>query len=281
MSNSARLDFLMDKVSGQATKNKAEDLLREKSIVLVVDVMNNSMRDEGAMKMGMNFDISYFQKSEKPMIEFVEKAKKAGVAVCYIQCIYDYKYIQDNMRNQFILTGTPDVMNKKGSWGDQIIDTLPKPDCRLIKCHFSSFTAHSFLFVDDNCPEITEYLLKTDDMDDEIKAAGGKVMCDYFKEAAANSEKLTAENVDEILASGVVSLDAFLKTKNYDTLIFAGGSTDVCVDATVSAAAERGYTIILPIDLLASECHEKHWEYLDNMGFFKGKLTMSENISFV
>ena len=59
MSNSARLDFLVDKVTGQASKNIVDDLPKGKCLVLVIDVMNNSMRDEGAMKMGMHFDISH------------------------------------------------------------------------------------------------------------------------------------------------------------------------------------------------------------------------------
>ncbi|MBQ3802620.1 MAG: cysteine hydrolase [Oscillospiraceae bacterium] len=280
MSNSARRDYLVDKVSGQASKNIISDLPKGKCLVLVIDVMNNSMRDEGAMKKGMHYDISHLQQTERPMIGFIEKAKRAGVPCCYVQCIYDYKYIPDNMRNEFVFNGIPDVLNKKGTWGDQIIDTLPEPDYRLIKCQFSSFHANTFLFIDGNCPELSQYLLKTVDQDEEVKEAGGKIMEDYFKEAAENRNKANAENIDAILANGVVSLDTLLRSKGIDTLIFAGGSTDVCVDATVTAAAERGYSIILPIDLLASEDENKHWEYLDNMGFFKGKLTTSDNISF-
>ncbi len=281
MEKAARLDYLVGKVTGQANKNKLDNVSQRKCLVLVIDVMNNSMRDEGSMKMGMHFDISHLQQTEKPIISFVERAKKAGVPCCYVQCIYDFKYIMDNMRNEFIFNGTPDVLNKKGTWGDQIIETLPKPDYRLIKCQFSSFTANSFLFIDDKCPDLSAYLLKTEEYDEEVKQTGGKIMEDYFREAAENSVKATAENIDDILSSGVVSLESFLQSKGIDTLIIAGGSTDVCVDATVTAAAERGYSIILPIDLLGSEDQNKHWEYLDNMGFFKGKLTLSENITFV
>ena len=58
-------------------------------------------------------------------------------------------------------------------------------------------------------------------------------------------------------------LQAFLEAHHVDTLIISGGETDVCVLATVLAAVDRGYRVILAEDALCSSSDESHDAMLD------------------
>jgi nicotinamidase-related amidase len=53
-------------------------------------------------------------------------------------------------------------------------------------------------------------------------------------------------------------LQAFLDEHQVDTLIVSGGETDVCVLATVLAAVDIGYRVILAEDALCSSSDESH-----------------------
>jgi len=53
-------------------------------------------------------------------------------------------------------------------------------------------------------------------------------------------------------------LQAFLDEHQVDTLIVSGGKTDVCVLATVLAAVDIGYRVILAEDALCSSSDESH-----------------------
>jgi nicotinamidase-related amidase len=53
-------------------------------------------------------------------------------------------------------------------------------------------------------------------------------------------------------AFGNGQLDALLTQKHVNTLVVSGGETDVCVLATVLAAVDRGYRVILAQDALCS-----------------------------
>jgi nicotinamidase-related amidase len=53
-------------------------------------------------------------------------------------------------------------------------------------------------------------------------------------------------------------LQAFLDQHEVDTLIVSGGETDVCVLATVLAAVDGGYRVILAEDALCSSSDESH-----------------------
>lgn len=53
-------------------------------------------------------------------------------------------------------------------------------------------------------------------------------------------------------------LQAFLDEHQVDTVIVSGGETDVCVLATVLAAVDIGYRVILAEDALCSSSDESH-----------------------
>lgn len=59
-------------------------------------------------------------------------------------------------------------------------------------------------------------------------------------------------------AFGNGELHEFLRRRHVDTLIVSGGETDVCVLATVLAAIDLGYRIILVEDALCSSSDQSH-----------------------
>lgn len=250
-----------------------------KTLLLVIDLINDGNRNEGfAGKVG--FDVSMEQKIEPVVAKLVNRARQAGVEACYVQCIYDFGYLLPNMREQFEMVRLPEGMCNKGTWGAEFVDTLPKPDLWLVKSHFSSFSPHTFLFNPSLHPEIVEYLSLPAEKDDELKKMKKKTLYDYFLEAQAHSAVANPTNIEKIMDIGVVSLDAYLKARGIDTIIITGASTHVCVDAAVCGAAERGYRLLLPVDAIAGEDHDKHWCYLHNHASFKARPLTSDKIIF-
>jgi len=59
-------------------------------------------------------------------------------------------------------------------------------------------------------------------------------------------------------AFGNAKLVPWLKARGVDVLIVSGGETDVCVLATVMAAVDLGYHVVLPTDALCSVRNETH-----------------------
>ena len=53
-------------------------------------------------------------------------------------------------------------------------------------------------------------------------------------------------------------LAGWLRARSVDTLIVTGGETDVCVLATVMAAVDRGFRVVLPPDALCSSSDDTH-----------------------
>jgi nicotinamidase-related amidase len=59
-------------------------------------------------------------------------------------------------------------------------------------------------------------------------------------------------------AFGHRGLAPWLHQRGADTLVVSGGETDVCVLATVMAAIDRGFRVVLPTDALCSGCDGTH-----------------------
>jgi len=59
-------------------------------------------------------------------------------------------------------------------------------------------------------------------------------------------------------AFGHRGLGQWLRERGTDTLIVSGGETDVCVLATVVAAIDRGFRVVLPTDALCSVSDGTH-----------------------
>ena len=250
----------------------------KKTLLLVVDVVNDGNSDRGFFKKILKFDISMFQNIENNLVKLISACKKANIPVVCTSAIYDFEYIPNAMRKRFEAIGIKGGLAQKGAWGSQIIDKLLKQklDFILIKSHYSSFSRlHSFMFKPQKNLELEKYLKLPAKEDTKIKSKGGKIMQDYFKDA----DTLVVKDIDNHLdKGGVVTLDVFLKMKGINTIIITGGSTHVCEDAAVCAASERGYHLIEPIDAVASEDFDKHFMYVHNHGIFKSQLTTTKKI---
>lgn len=262
--------------------NSSDELFLDpkKTLLLVVDMVNDSNRQEGFLAKGGS-DISMELAAESASIKIINRCKEAGLPVCYVKPIYDFKYLLEPMKVQFQASGLPDMLFKKGEWGSEFIDTLPEPDLCLIKSHFSSFSPHSFVYSQKTNSDIKEYLSLPEEKDSHLKDKGKKIMFDFFLEAQKNHALADKSNIDNILDNEVVSFHAYLESKGIDSLIIIGGSTHVCVDAAISGATERGYRVILPVDAMAAEDPAMHWTYLQNLSFFKGIATNTDKINFL
>lgn len=248
-----------------------------KTLLLVVDMVNDGISDDGFFKKVLKFDISMFQGIENNVADLLSACKRAQIPTVCVSAIYDFEYIPEAMRKRFEAMGIRGGLAPKGAWGSQIADKLLnlKPDFILVKSHYSSFSRmHSFMFKPRTNEDLEEYLKLPAKEDTKVKSQGKKVMQDYFKEAAN-----PAKDIGRHLSNGgVVTLGAFLKAKGIDTLIMTGGSTHVCEDAAVSAASERGFHVVEPIDAVASEDFEKHFVYVHNHGLFKTQLTTTKRL---
>lgn len=256
----------------QIAENSSVEINPKKTLLLIVDVVNDGNSDDGFFKKVLKFDISMFQKIEDNLVKLLLACKEVSIPTVCVSAIYDFAYIPEPMRKRFEAMGIKGGLAPKGAWGSQIIDKLisSKPDFILVKSHYSSFSKlHSFMYRLGLNPKLEEYLTCPAEKDKEIKDSGQKIMQDYFKEA---------EGTKNLEGVGVITLKNFIENAGIDTIIIAGGSTHVCEDAAISAASELGFNILEPIDAVASEDFDKHYVYVHNHGSFKTQLTTTEKI---
>ncbi|MFH1173826.1 MAG: isochorismatase family cysteine hydrolase [archaeon] len=265
-------------ITGMATASNLQ-IDPKKTALLVIDVLNDGCDEKGAFaKMG--FDISLLKRSNAKILEIENAARKAGIPVIAVETVYDRNYLYPSTRQQFEGMGITGDLSAKGSWGAQILPEIRAlADYILVKSHFSGFApGKTFLYQLGN-REAEEYLSRPASEDEALKAAGKKIIDDYWKEASQEQEDVTMH----LQQGGVVSLDNYLRANGIDTLIITGASTHVCVDSTVAGASERGYHLIEPIDAVAAEGmrdegFERHYTFLSNHGLFKSQLTTTSKL---
>ena len=73
-------------------------------------------------------------------------------------------------------------------------------------------------------------------------------------------------------------LDAVLRGKQIETLVFAGVQTQICVESTVRDGHSRGYDCIVPADAVASHTPMLHDATLMNVRFLFGDVSDSATI---
>ncbi len=75
---------------------------------------------------------------------------------------------------------------------------------------------------------------------------------------AASAVNATVIDRSTYSAFGNGRLRTYLEAHRVDTLVISGGETDVCVLATVLAAIDHGYRVILAADALCSSSDQSH-----------------------
>lgn len=241
----------------------------QRTLLLVVDMMNDGNSDEGFFKKVLGADISMFQAIEDNVVRLMRACKAVDIPRVCVQSIYDFAYISDAMRQRFEAMGIQDgQLAPKGAWGSQIIDKLlaEKPEYILIKSHYSALNKnYSFMYNPEaeKNSEFEKYL--------QLPAEADKIIDDeytgtlrYYIDIANRARRF------RYLAD--------FMSYNVNTVIITGGSTHVCEDATISAISELGYYVIEPIDAVASEDVDKHYAFVHNHGIFKSQLTTTEKI---
>lgn len=113
------------------------------------------------------------------------------------------------------------------------------------------------------------YLSYPASKDEETRINGNKTLIDYYLDAKTSQYKMTNEKTGITnINKGIFTLSIFLNYMKIQNLILVGGSSHVCLASTVYSATERGFNVILPIDSIASEDHNKHWVFLHNFNIF-------------
>lgn len=244
------------------------------SALIVIDMINDGCRKGGVFEK-IGFDISSFNKIENNVAELASHFSKKGFEVIYVRTLYDFEFISEPMIEKFKVFGLDKIeFSRKGMWGSQLIDTLPDvATAFVVKSNYSAFSAgYSALFDKQSLKENADYFQSTSNSDIALRKQGRPTIKDFYKQSLENEIVFIMKN--EI--NFPISLHAYLKSKSIDTVVCVGGSTHVCLGATVYSAAERGYKIILPIDAIASEDFEKHQMFLQNFNMFNSTLTLTK-----
>jgi nicotinamidase-related amidase len=250
--------------------------INNNSALIVIDMINDGCRKGGVFET-IGFDIAAFNNIEKNVAELANHFSKKGIEIIYVRTLYDFDYIPEPMIDKFKAFGLDKFeFSKKGMWGSQLIDTLPDvATAFVVKSNYSAFSeGFSALFDKKSLKENTDYFLSTSSLDSEFKKKGKLTIKDFYKQSLENEVMFMIKN--EI--NFPISLHGYLKSKRIDTVVCVGGSTHVCLGATVYSAAERGYKIILPIDAIASEDSEKHTMFLQNFNMFNSTLTLTSTL---
>lgn len=282
-------DKLVDELSNEVQKKASffQLPLNSKKIALVViDMINDGCRKGGAFDI-LGFDVTQFQKIEKNVLDLIIVCKKNNIPIIYVKSIYDHRYLPKYISEKFkeMMIGKIPLAHK-GLWGTEIIDSLPPiNDYTVVKSHFTAFAPRfSLAYKEAENSKFKEYLKLSADEDNKLIASGESVLTDFYLDAAKTECELFLKGRDcfldkyNKLPPSVLTLHTLLNLINIDTVICAGGSTNVCLASTVYSAAERAYNIILPIDSIASENSNMHWVFLNNFSFFNSTLSTTCNL---
>jgi nicotinamidase-related amidase len=244
--------------------------------LVVVDMINDGCRKGGAFDL-IDFDMSSFNKIEDNVRTLVDYFSHGDKEIVFVRSLYDAEYISKTMVEKFKVFGLDKIdFSKKGYWGSQLIDSLPDVyTAILFKSNYCSFSlGFSALFDRAAYLERESYFSLKAFEDIELKQKGKLTLKDYYKQSVLNDCFVIFEDQLNI----PMTLHGYLKYKNIDTIVFVGGSTHVCLAATVYSAASRGYNIVLPVDAIASEDCILHDIYLRNFRAFNSFLTYSSDI---
>ncbi len=268
----------MDHLTGMLDRMAARPLARVdagRAALLCIDMQCDELDDGGFLGGTLGFDVGRYREVAPRVVALVRGCRALRVPVVAVQAVYDSAYLNPPMRERFAALPGADAYARKGDPGTACLPEILAAGVDLIvpKSHYSAFApGRSFGYRPGNAG-LDAYMRRPASDDPTIAARGGRTMTDYFA-AARTPPRDPDAHLD---GGGVVALDDYLRGKGVDTVIIAGGSTHVCVDAAVGGAFERGYRVVMPVDAIAAEAIPgeallRHEVYLTNHGLFKADL---------
>jgi ureidoacrylate peracid hydrolase len=118
----------------QTVLNGPEEILRpDHSALIVVDVQNDFVHDDGILATKLGQDMSHVQGTLPHINDAIRIARGAGVPVIYLQEVISEATLLPNFMTQF--GSFDDVAVREGTWGAEFVDDLlqPQADERVIR----------------------------------------------------------------------------------------------------------------------------------------------------
>jgi len=246
----------------------------ESMTLVVVDLINDSLAEDGYFNRELHFDIKRMRTIVPYVVKVIRYCKKLGIPVIYVTSVYDLEYLFSGMYKRFLKMGVSGLA-LKGSRGIQFIEDLPQPpDYIVVKSHYSAFSSRSLLFKPKTGSYIEDYLKLPSSKDKEIKRKGLYTLLQLYEKAHHERFQTTETKVffEYLNKGGVSTLELFLNITAKNIVIVIGVSTHVCVYSTVIGASERGFEVVIIDQAISSEDEKLHSIFLSNMAQFNAQL---------
>lgn len=113
-----------------------EQLQREHTALLVIDMQNDFCAEGGYLHTQRNYDVSFAPVVAANIQALIDGAREAGVPVVWIHSIYDFKYLTDS----YIVKRGEEGCCLEGSWGAAPFEVEPVQGDMVVNKHsFSGF----------------------------------------------------------------------------------------------------------------------------------------------
>lgn len=250
-------------------------LSKQDTALMVVDLLNDCCRSGGAFDL-LGFDISGFIAIEKRVIDLVTVFAALGAEIIYVRSIYNFDCITRTMKEKFARFGLDNIsFAKAGKWGGCFVETLPDVATGyVVKSHYSAFAdGYSACF-----DRASYRRLQTE----EHQVSLGIYSEDEFLRGILMSYDACATrySCSNPAESGAfpISLAKYLSERGIRNVVCVGGSTHVCLGATVFGASERGLGVVVPLDAVASEDSSAQECFSSNFGLFHADVCQVDDV---
>jgi ureidoacrylate peracid hydrolase len=107
--------------------------------LIVVDVQNDFCSEQGFFGME-GYDLKQIRAAVPRIVNLIDRARAAGVKICFIRSIYDSHYLNDPMRERNVRRGLGQSRCTTGAWGTELYDVSPIEGEPIVTKHrYSAF----------------------------------------------------------------------------------------------------------------------------------------------
>lgn len=253
----------------------AGNLSKQDTALIVVDLLNDCCRRGGAFDL-LGFDISGFIAIERRVIDLATAFAALGAEIIYVRSIYNFDCITRTMKEKFTRFGLDNIsFAKAGTWGGCFVETLPDVATGyVVKSHYSAFADGYSAFFDRSSYNkllAEEHQVSLGICSEEVFLRGISNAYD------ACSTRYSRPNLVESRAFPV-PLAKYLWVRGIRNVVCVGGSTHVCLGATVFGASERGLGVVVPLDAVASEDFSAQECFNINFGLFHADVCQVDDV---